>query len=117
MLCRIGTRSEFTMLGCRLPKSVSDELLYYVSVLDSEYGAERDYLNIGGYILIAENCDDVCEMKAVIDYDSRLCEWASVIGDGYLSAMYLLDNEFAIVVFMPIDVAPKVLLEEFKGED
>lgn len=117
MLCRIGTTSEFPMLGCRLPKSVSDELLYYVSVLDSEYGTERDYLNVGGYILIAESCDDILEMKMVIDYDSRLCEWASVIGDGYLSAMYVFDNEFAIAVFMPIDVAPKALLEELEGED
>ena len=35
------------------------------------------------------------------------CEWATRLGDsGYLSALYILDNEFSVVLYMPISLAP-----------
>lgn len=117
MLYRIGTKSEIPTLGCRVPELVAEKLLHYVSVLDAEYGEGRNYLNVGGYVLIAENCNDVIAIKSVIDYDSRLCEWVSDVGNDYLSALYLLGDDYSIVVILPIDVAPKILLNELKGEN
>ncbi len=116
LLYRIGTASEIPMLSCRLPELVKEKLLHYVSVLDAEYGTTRDYLKIGGYAVIAETSNDVAELRSIIDYDSRLCEWVSEIGNDYLSALYLLGDDYSIVVIMPVDVAPKVLLNELKGE-
>ena len=116
MLYRIGTTSEIPMLSCKLPEVVAEKLLHYVSVLDAEYGTARDYLTVGGYAVIAKTSKDVAELKSVIDYDSRLCEWVSEIGNDYLSALYLLGDDYSIVVIMPVDVAPKVLLNELRGE-
>lgn len=117
MLYRTGTASEIPMLSCELPELVTEEILRCVSVLDAEYGTARDYLTVGGYAVIAKTSKDVAELKSIIDYDSRLCEWVSEVGNTYLSALYLLGDDYSIVVFMPVSIAPKVLLNELKGEN
>lgn len=116
MLYRISTAREIYSLACIVPELVAEEILHYVSVLDAEYGAGRD-LSHGGYILLAEDCNDVTSIKRIIDYDALLCEWANKIGNNYLSALYLLGDDYSIVVIMPIDAAPQILLDELKEKN
>lgn len=112
MLYRIGTEKEITEeVIMRLPEEVTRELLRSTIILDYEYGAERDYLRSGGYSLIAENAADVEEMGAVIDFIEHPCEWAVLIS-GYVSALYLLNDDYSVVVFIPEDVVPEVLIED-----
>ena len=112
MLYRIGTEKEITKeVIKRLPEEVARELLRSTIILDYEYGAERDYLRSGGYSLIAETSADVEEIGAVIDFIEHPCEWAVLIS-GYVSALYLLNDDYSVVVFIPEAVVPKVLMED-----
>ena len=112
MLYRIGTEKEITEeIIRRLPEEVTRELLRSTIILDYEYGAERDYLRSGGYSLIAENAADVEEMGGVIDFIEHPCEWAVLIS-GYVSALYLLNDDYSVVVFIPEAIVPDVLMED-----
>ena len=112
MLRKVGTEKEITEEVIKgLPKEVVRELLRSTIILDYEYGAERDYLLSGGYSLIAETSSDVEEMGEVIDFIEHPCEWAFLM-QGYVSALYLLNDDYSIVVFIPVGIAPEVLLEE-----
>jgi len=67
-----------------------------------------------GYSLIAETADDLASIREIIDFDTHPCEWADRLDEEYLSALYLLNDEFSIVVFMPVTVAPPALLSELE---
>ena len=114
MLYKIGTMSELPTLPFTLPEPAHTELVRVLAVLDSEYGKARDYSKDGGYVLIAEAADDLPQLKAAIDYEAHPCEWATRHGS-FLSALYVLTNDYAITVFMPLSAAPKAILENLEG--
>ena len=112
VIYRIGTESELEPMRDKLPPLVYEDLCTGTFVLDDYFGAGRDYLSEGGYSLIIEAADDLPAFKAIIDYEQHPCEWAMRMrGEGdFLSALYLMNNEFCIAVFMPIAIAPSELL-------
>lgn len=115
MLYRIGLESELPMLPSHIPKRVRTEILKGLIVLDCEYGHDRDYLESGGYSVIAETSEDVCEFKELVNYDSHPCEWATRISwTGYLSALFILNDDFTIMVYMPISIAPEAILRDLE---
>lgn len=116
MLYRIGTEKEITEeMISKLPKEVMRELLHSTFILDYEYGTQRDYLSRGGYTLIAETKEDVDEIRRVICFEDHPCEWAVKAAD-YVSALYLLNDDYSIVVLIPISIAPEVLLKDMEEE-
>ena len=114
MLYRIGTVSEIRNLKNLFPIEVLGQLFVCTAILDDAYGEERDYLRSGGYSLIAETAEDLQGIMEVIDLNTHPCEWADRLDDEYLSALYLLNDDFSVVVFMPITVAPPALLKELE---
>lgn len=114
MLYRIGTQSEWMTLKGIIHYSIMEELKAYIDILDLEYGLERDYMEVGGYAFVAETKDDLERVKEVLNYDTHPCEWAMRLwgSTGYVSALYLLNNEFSIQLYMPEHIAPKDILEE-----
>ena len=116
MLYRIGTKRELPIVANKLPERVYTELLRSIAILDAEYGEHRNYLLSGGYSLIAETIDDLSRLKATIDYESRLCEWATRIGKDtdYISALYILNDDFSIMLYMPRYIAPDIILKELE---
>ena len=114
MFYRIGTVKEMRPLYDRFREVVTDKLYYCTKVLDDIYGADRDYLQSGGYSLIAETADDLSGMREIIDFDTHPCEWVDRLDAEYLSALYLLNDDFSVVVFMPIAIAPTALLSELE---
>ena len=116
LLQRIGTQGELPSLRSPLPDCVREEVLRCAAVLDAEYGAERDYLESGGYILIAESADDLREVRKVIDYGTHPCEWADRLGgEGeYISALYLLNDDFSVVLLLPAAIAPDTIINELE---
>ena len=116
LLYRIGTARELDSQECEFPEFVAEKVLYYVTVLDGAYGMDRDYLKSGGYVLVAQNCKDIADVKVIVDYDVLLSEWVEVIGDNYLAVLYLLGDDYSIVVIMPKDIAPSKVLEGLKEE-
>lgn len=117
MLYMVGTMHETDKLAAILPDSVFTELVRGIAILDCEYGEDRDYRNYGGYSLVAETAEDVRAVKSHVDYESHLCEWVTRIGrdSGYLSALYIMNNDFSIMLYLPSAIAPDVLLEEVEG--
>ena len=114
MLYRIGTVKEMRPLYDKFHEDVIAQLYHCTKVLDDIYGAERDYLQSGGYSLIAETTDDLSSIREIIDFDTHPCEWVDRLDGDYLSALYLLNDDFSIVVFMPIAIAPPTLLSELE---
>lgn len=117
MLYRIGTTKEIPMLPCKLPEQVITEIFQGLIVLDAEYGENRNYLESGGYSLIAEVSEDILQFKEIIDYDTHPCEWATKIGyTGYASALFILNNDFSIMVYLPIAIAPETIIKELEDQ-
>lgn len=116
MLYTIGTKTEIPALQGRIPERVIREVLRGVSILDAEYGEERNYFVDGGYSLIANTIEDVDQSLTRIG-KTRLCEWVTKLGDsGWASALYLLNDDFSVVLYAPTSVMPTHLLQELEEE-
>lgn len=113
MLYRIGTESEIPMIEEILPLPVLKSLLKCTVLLDYAYGPDRRYQEIGGYSLIAQNSDDVEEMRKAVDFTTHPCEWVDRVED-YIAAMYLLNDDYSIVLFIPVAIAPETILNELE---
>lgn len=116
MLYRIGTKQELPTVASRLPESVYTELLRGTTILDAEYGESRNYLLSGGYSVIVETRDDLAQLKTIVDYDTHPYEWVTRIGkdSGYLSVLYLFNNDYSVVVYLPTAIASNTILIELE---
>lgn len=115
MLHRIGKIDELLKLDLPLPEEVSEEVFSNITLMDSIYGADRNYLEVGGYSMIAETENDIAAIKAVLNYDTHPCEWARYIDD-FICALYVMNNDFSIMTFMPESIAPHTILNDLEGE-
>lgn len=114
MIYKIGTMNELKRVGNRFPLDVRNDLVHYIAILDDEYGEDRDYFVQGGYCVVAETEDDVEKIKEIIDYDTQLLEFATYSGESkeYVTALYLLGDDFGIVLFIPSGIAPRKIVSQ-----
>ena len=113
MVYTIGTTREIPSLPCTLPQNVKKELLRCTAVLDREYGEDRDYHQTGGYSLIVETVEDISSIRPTLDLEAHFPEWADRYGN-YAAALYLLNDDFSVVLFIPLAIAPKSILNELE---
>lgn len=102
MLYRIQTRQELNTLDLRLPQSVMDELLR-----STVYSSE-------GIALIAEDREDIAEVRETVDFTHHPCEWVNRLKSGWLSALYVINNSFTVTLLIPADIAPDTILQELE---
>lgn len=116
MLHRIGTLQELDATELALPEIVLTELTHDVVILDLDFGENRDWSQEGGYAAVIETADDVEAFQQFVKFETHPCEWATRLGrdSGYLSALYVLNNDLAVLAFMPISIAPDVILKELE---
>ena len=115
MLYTLGTTNELSLLPAHLPEELRTEILTGLEVLDAEYSESRNYLESGGYSVIAETIKDIPGLKAIVDYEKHPCEGATKIGrTGYISALFILSNSFSIMVYLPQAIAPKEIINELE---
>ena len=101
MLFTLGTAKEVAHLPSRLPEELVTEVLAGLVVLDCEYGDDRNYLESGGYSLIAENYEDLPALNEIINTNVHYPEWATRIGrTGFISALYIMNDDFSIMVYL-----------------
>ena len=113
MYCCLGTVKECASLYGYLPQRVIDEVLRGLAVLSAEYGETRN--ESGGYSLVADTKEDLYWVRKVFDDRQHSCEWATKLGDsGFCSALYLLSNEFSVMLYIPIALANKDILENME---
>lgn len=116
MLHRIGTLQELDATELVLPEVVLTELTHDVAILDLDFGEDRDWSQEGGYAAVLETADDLEVFQQFVNFETHPCEWATRLSrdSGYLSALYVLNNDFAVLAFMPISIAPDVILKELE---
>ena len=113
MIYTIGTAREIPSLPCTLPRSVRKELLRCTAALDREYWEGRDYHQTGGYSVIVETMEDISNIRPTLNLDAHFPEWVDKV-DRYAAALYLLNDDFSVVLFVPLAIAPKTILNELE---
>ena len=114
-MIKVGTVKELSQYEGMVDRDVYRAALRIVSVLDEVYGADRDVDNgDGGFILIAENVQDVRLIsQRYVELDGNRHEAVDVLKcekKQYINALFLCNNEYGINVIMPMDIAPAALL-------
>lgn len=72
-------------------------------------------MEIGGYSAILETPLDIQQFSHIINIETRPPEWATWIGTtGYISALYITNNDFSIMVYMPATIMPEIIRKELE---
>ncbi|SFO16397.1 hypothetical protein [Proteiniclasticum ruminis] len=103
-----------------LEEEVQTYGLEALTILDEEYGTDRDsFTDLGGYVVILENLDDIQELEALHNIDltkNPLPEFVDLIypekGPRYTASLYLLSSDYGIIIILPYDMTPKEILKK-----
>ena len=115
MLYRIGHKKDVYSCGCKFPKRALQEVYTGLMVLDETYSYDRNWDQEGGYSILAETAEDVEAVKAYVDWERHPPEWVTSISyTKIISALFIMNNDFSIMVYMPQEVAPQSLLDELE---
>ena len=115
MLYRIGHKKDVYSCGCKFPKRALQEVYTGLMVLDETYSYDRNWEQEGGYSILAETAEDVEAVKAYVDWERHPPEWVTSISyTKIISALFIMNNDFSIMVYMPQEVAPQSLLDELE---
>ena len=86
----------------KFPVEVINNLISTITLLDKNYGDERDIENdLGGYVVIAENIVDIeilkqDKLKGLVPEYTDIIECSE--GVNWTSSLFLLSSDFSIVV-------------------
>jgi len=100
-----------------LPVEVSTRAEKIAGILDDNYGVDRhEKFDLGGYILVAEDNDDVRSMREKVDFDYVLPEYVELIScsqgrEYYTNSLMLLSSDYSISLLIPLKLTPKELLQ------
>jgi hypothetical protein len=116
-LIKAGTVKELAQFDGTIDRDVYGVALRIVTMLDRTYGANREVdKNDGGFVLIAENVQDVEGIgQRYVRLDDDRHEAVDVVKcerGAYINALFLCNNEFGINILMPMDIAPQALLKD-----
>jgi hypothetical protein len=118
---KAGTVAEFEELDIKgkIPAEVYQEALRIVSMLDEIFGPDREVeFDDGGFVFIAEDEEDLDYFaKNCVKLESPPLEYVEEIlcdEEIYLNAFFLYSEyEYGMTLFLPISIAPEVLLKEY----
>lgn len=115
MLYRLGHKKEVYSCGCKFHKRALQEIDYGLMILDETYGNQRDWEREGGYSILIDSAEDVEAIKSYVDFDKHTPEWVTSISyTKIISALFIMNNDFSIMVYMPQEIAPQSLLNELE---
>lgn len=115
MLYRIGHKKDVYSCGCKFPKRALQEVYAGLLILDEEYGYDRNWELEGGYSILVELPEDLEAVKTYVDWDRHPPEWVTRISyTKIISALFIMNNDFSIMVYMPQEIAPQTLLDELE---
>jgi hypothetical protein len=122
MLYKAGTVKEMKQIigkSPNLPEEVCREALRLAKILDDVYGADRDVdKDDGGFVLIAENIQDIALInREHIDMDRNTYETVTILKcekEPYINVFFLCNNEFGINILMPMIITPSQVLDGIK---
>jgi hypothetical protein len=92
--------------GIQLPQEVVDVIMDAASILDGEYGHDRDVdSGDGGYVLIIESAEELDKLSEFqIDIKDAIPEYIDRIqcndGSIFTSTLILLSDDFGVVIIL-----------------
>lgn len=101
--------------GIQLPREVINIILDAVTMLDIEYGENRDVdSGYGGYIVVIENEGDLaCLQEFRIDINTAIPEYVDVVicddGQVFASCLILHGSDFGILLVMLFSILPETV--------
>ena len=110
---KVYLKEQFKKLN-EYPIEVIENIRGTISILNKTYGIDRDIeFDLGGYVVIAENIVDIVILKQD-KLQGLIPEYTDIIecseGVDWTSSLFLLSNDFAIVVVTTEELS-KFLLE------
>ena len=116
-MCIVGTLNEVQKLKGMFLDSLLDAVSKDCEILDAEYGDDRNYCVSGGFAVIVECIEDFEHLRKIINFNIYMYEFFNVIADtSYVSAVYVINDDYAISVFMPLTLAPTSIIESINAE-
>ena len=115
---KAGTVEEILVLKDKIPDEVYFKAFNIATMLDSQFGDDRDVENDdGGFVFVAESEDDLDYfIKNCVELESPLREYVEIIESEkgpYLNVFFLYNEyEYGITLFVPVSVAPESLLKD-----
>lgn len=103
-----------------LEKEVQTYALEALTILDEEYGKDRDLItDLGGYIAIIEHPNEIEELEKLhnCDLTKNPCpEYVDFIitedGPIYTASLFLLSSDYGIIMILPYEMTPKEILKK-----
>lgn len=101
-MIKLYKKEQLEELKEKYSKEMLKEAEKIITLLDDNYGANRDVdKDLGGYIALLESKEDVAEVKAN-SIKGLFPEYTDIIksddGIDYYSSLFLLSDDFSIVV-------------------
>jgi len=110
MVYKLGTVEDMNKLPI-IESTLHEYIKYLLLVLDTEYGTDRDIdSNDGGYVVFVTGNTSDDEITEVFDFKNHSVEYVE-IGETYSTAVYLLNNEYTVMLIMPTNELPDELKE------
>jgi len=103
-----------------LPIEVRRSLEKTLEILDDNYGENRSIDEMGGYVLVITTDEDLKQVsvKDTIDLDADIFEYVDLIplkhSYDWIEALILLENDYGVVIYMPIPLITKNLEKYLK---
>lgn len=101
-----------------LDPATKKNLFEFLQTLDTEYGDSRNVEeDDGGYVLYCDPDTRPEELKALFDYSEHTLEYVNRdynASPPICCTMYLLNNEYAVVIVMSIADAPEEITDAFE---
>ena len=101
-----------------MDRKIWDILFQYTSVLSDQYGAERNVdTDDGGYVLYVAPGTPSEDIKAYFDYSAVVIEYVDKFpwtDPPTCGGIYICHNEFAVVIVVSIEDAPREIVEAFE---
>ena len=113
MLYRFSTTRDIHESVSRFPAEVVTALLTSTAAIECEYASDLDYRETGGYSIVVETTEDLSTLREIVNIDTHPCEWATRLGaSGFVSALYVINNDFTIMLCIPEHLAPPIITDE-----
>ena len=117
MVYKLGNLKDLKSLPA-MDKVTHGTLFEFLNVLSNEYGEDRNIDNDdGGYVLYATPGTSPEEIKTVFDFSAHTIEYVNRTLQAeppICSALFLIGNDFAVVIVMSIADAPKEITDNFE---
>lgn len=101
-----------------MPLEVQDVVVNILEILDDAYGETRYINDMGGYVAIIEDKEDLNKFSEVsINFNEDVtCECVDKIvttsGEVYLNAMILLNSDYSLSCIMKLYDAPECIINQ-----